>query len=275
MATFPSHAVRTLLVLVLSGALAGGLSAKPKSSLSDLDLESAEVRLTLERALQETEGLRLEIVQLKEKLAVTEAAAARLSESVTVANSEAELFRRQTGELKLKLEALGLSATAGSGSKLEQRLLTAVSDLAHSEDERKKLSEALIGLIEAVMAFAKVSATSQPDTRLALEAKMREASQLLGATPANAVDATASPATLTDGMVISLKDELALVVANIGAKHGVSVGMPFQVIRGEKLIGTVRMVDVRERIAGAVIQNLNSEKEKIQVGDRLKVAARQ
>ncbi len=47
---------------------------------------------------------------------------------------------------------------------------------------------------------------------------MREASQLLGVTPANAVDATASPATLTDGMVISLKDELALVVANIGSQ---------------------------------------------------------
>ncbi len=51
--------------------------------------------------------------------------------------------------------------------------------------------------------------------------------------------------------------------------------MPFQVIRGEKLIGTVRVVDVRENIAGAVIQNLSSEKERIKVGDRLKVDARQ
>ena len=35
------------------------------------------------------------------------------------------------------------------------------------------------------------------------------------------------------------------------------------------------MVDVRERIAGAIIQDLSSAKEKIKVGDRLRVAARQ
>jgi hypothetical protein len=76
-------------------------------------------------------------------------------------------------------------------------------------------------------------------------------------------------------MVISIKEELGLIVANIGSRQGVAVGMPFQVIRDDRLIGTVRMIDVRERIAGAVVQDLSSEKEKIKVGDRLKIAARQ
>jgi hypothetical protein len=47
------------------------------------------------------------------------------------------------------------------------------------------------------------------------------------------------------------------------------------VIRAGKLIGSVRVVDVREKIAGAYIQNLSSEKDRIQVGDRLKVDAHQ
>jgi hypothetical protein len=51
--------------------------------------------------------------------------------------------------------------------------------------------------------------------------------------------------------------------------------MPFQVRRGNDLIGTIRVVDVREKIAGGVIQNLSSENQKIQVGDRLKVDAQQ
>jgi hypothetical protein len=65
------------------------------------------------------------------------------------------------------------------------------------------------------------------------------------------------------------------VVANLGHRHGVKVGMPFQVIRDERIIGTVRVVDVREKISGAVIQDSASEKQQFKVGDRLRVDAQQ
>ena len=41
------------------------------------------------------------------------------------------------------------------------------------------------------------------------------------------------------------------------------------------MIATLRVVDVRQKICGAVIQEMDSEKEKIKVGDRLQVDARQ
>ena len=74
-------------------------------------------------------------------------------------------------------------------------------------------------------------------------------------------------------MVISIKEEWSLVVANVGKKQGVKIGMPFKVIRGDAEIGLVRVVNVRDEISGAVIQNLDSDKNKIKVGDRLRVAA--
>ena len=80
-------------------------------------------------------------------------------------------------------------------------------------------------------------------------------------------------AALTDGKVISVTEEFALVVANLGREHGVKLGMPFQIWRGEERIGLVRVVDVRDKISGAVIQDLNGKKTKIQAGDRLKVDA--
>ena len=83
------------------------------------------------------------------------------------------------------------------------------------------------------------------------------------------------PATLTDAKVISIKEELALVVANVGRRQGVKVGMPFKVVRGDGEIGLVRVVDVRDGISGAVIQSLESDKNKIKVGDRLQVATTQ
>jgi hypothetical protein len=97
----------------------------------------------------------------------------------------------------------------------------------------------------------------------------------LGDTSPNAMEAAAVPANISDGIAIAVKDDLSLVVINLGSKQGVREGMPFQVIRGEKLIGKVRVVDVRDKIAGAIVQNLFSEKDPIKVGDHLKVDAQQ
>ena len=44
-------------------------------------------------------------------------------------------------------------------------------------------------------------------------------------------------------------------------------------MRGEKKVATLRVVDVRQKICGAVIQEMDS-KENVKVGDRLQVDAR-
>jgi hypothetical protein len=264
-----------LLLVTLSGALAAGVPGLPDSSLSDLDLETAENKLTLEKTLQENRRLKEEAVVLQEKLAVSEATAARLTESVAMANGEADLFRKQIGDFKLRLEALGVGASSGNTGKLEERLLEAVSGYRRAESERQKLSESLKGLTVAAADFARKTSDTDPETRLVLEAQLRRSQELLGPASPNAPAASPAVPTLTDGTVISIKDELGLVVANLGVKQGVAVGMPFQVIRDDHLIGTVRVVQVRDKIAGAVIQDLSSERDKIKVGDHLKIAARQ
>ncbi len=64
-------------------------------------------------------------------------------------------------------------------------------------------------------------------------------------------------------------------MGNLGEKQGVKIGMPLRVMRGDKLIATLRVVDVREKISGAVIQEMSSDSAKIKVGDRLQADARQ
>ena len=54
---------------------------------------------------------------------------------------------------------------------------------------------------------------------------------------------------LLNGKVSAVKPELGCVVINLGTKHGVKVGMPFQVRRGNKVIATVRVVDARGIVA--------------------------
>ena len=107
--------------------------------------------------------------------------------------------------------------------------------------------------------------------RMEVEAQLRGTSDLI----AKAGAAVETQPTLMDGSVISVKDEWSLVVGNFGEKQGVKIGMPLRVLRGDRVIATLRVVDVRQKICGAVIQEMVSGKDKIKVGDRLQADARQ
>jgi hypothetical protein len=119
----------------------------------------------------------------------------------------------------------------------------------------------------------KSSQGADPEIRAALEKELRLANGMLNAGPDGGQPPSGGP-TLTDASVVEVKAEFALVVANIGRDAGVKVGMPFQVWRDDRRIGDVRVIDVRDRISGAVIQNLVSEEDSIKTGDRLRVDAR-
>jgi hypothetical protein len=239
-----------------------------KGSFLDLEIENRELKMSLEQMLGDKK-------QLQDALAETQKTLADMRKNLAAASGESEIFKRQATELKLRIEALGLETAGGNSAKLEQRLLTAVSDIRILTDEKKKLSEAIVRLSEAASVYARTATGANAETRLALEAQIRNANMALGLSSSFAVEASPVPASISEGGVISVKDDLALVVMNLGSQHGVKVGMPFQVTRDKRIIGSVRVVDVREKIAGAYIQNLSSEKDRIKVGDHLRVDARQ
>ena len=245
-----------------------GWAAENSSSFSDLDIEFSEARLTLQTVSDDNASMREQLMLAREQIK-------SLSESLALANGEADLFKQEATGLKLRMEALGLEGASADKTKLEQRLLKAVSDLKLLEDEKDRMAETLVRLCEALVRFLKTAVTTDGDARMAIEAEMRNANEAMGLPAIQAAEAAAISGTLTDGRVISVKEEFALVVANLGTRQGVKVGMPFQVWRGAQRIGGVRVVDVREKISGAVIQDLSSNKEKIQVGDRLRVDAQQ
>ena len=242
--------------------------AQTVGSFSDLDIEYSELKLAYEKVSQENQRLR-------QMLGETEKTIADMRENLATSKGEVEVFKRQAMELKLRSEALGLGAGGADNAKLEQRLLEAVRELRSLADQKRNLSAALIRLTDAASVYAKGATGADAETRLALEVEIRNGGTALGSATSNSSEAAALSATITDGEVISIKDELALVVMNIGRKQGVKEGMPFEVIRGDQIIGYIRVVDVRDAIAGAVIQSLTSERERIKNGDHLKVDAQQ
>lgn len=198
-----------------------------------------------------------------------------LTESLAVANAECEVFRRKFSELKLNMEAFGLASVGDNKEALEQRLLKSVRDLALTRDERDKLSEKLAALSESVVLALKTATLPNPQTRLDVEEQLRAANETLTA-PANPGAPAEPEPDLMNGKVISVKEEYSLLVANLGSKQGVKIGMPFQIVRdGNHAVGRAKVVDVRDRISGAVIEEYSSNTEKVKVGDQLRVDAQQ
>ena len=209
--------------------------------------------------------------ELRAQLSFARESVKTLTDALAASNVEAEVFRRKYSDLHLRMEALGLDSANQDRAKIEQRLLSAVSDLQLLQKEREQYRDQTLKLSEAVLHLLKTSTGGDAQARMEVETQLRSASALI-AKSQNAPEETAS---LMDGSVISVKEEWSLVVGNLGEKAGVKMGMPLRVMRGDKLIATLRVVDVRQKICGAVIQEMGSGKEKIKVGDRLQADARQ
>ena len=285
--------------LVLAGCLlitlAGNSPAQSLSSLTDRDSGDAA-----------------KVARLNEQLLLARESIRSLTESLVLANSEGEVFKRQAEDLQAKFDVLGPGGD--SGGEIEERLLSTVNELTRLQKENAMLFERLLALAEGVQIFLKTveatdneeraafekemqlkaadashsaaqaeakalldsmtrSRSAQAEARASLEMELRAADRMLGV-GAGDLEAQAAGPTLTDASVVEVKPEFALVVANIGRNAGVKVGMPFQVWRDNRRVGDVRVIDVRDRISGAVIQNLVSEEDSIQTGDRLRVDAR-
>src|SRR5437870_8691671 len=241
--------------------LARGLAAEGNSSLSESKIESAEQKITAQSLLAQNEDLHKQLSIQQESLKT-------LTASLAESNAEAEVFRRKYSDLELRMEALGLASASKDRAKLEQRLLSAVSDLHLAQKERDEYRDQMLRLNEAMLHYLKTSQSGDAQARMGVEMQLRSTNQL-ATKSRNAPDSPRQ--SLMDGSVISLKEEWSFVVGNLGEKQGVKIGMPMRVMRDDRKIATLRVVDVRQKICGAVIQEMDSEKEKIKVGDRLQV----
>jgi hypothetical protein len=254
---------RGSMIMLVGLVAVGRLAAQGNSSLSESKIENANRAGTGETLLTQNEQLRRQLSIDQESLKV-------LTSSLAQSNEAAELFRRKYSDLELRMEALGLAAANKDRAKLEQRLLAAVSDLQLAQKERDDYRDQMLRLNEAMLRFLKTSQSGDAQARMDVETQLRSTNELV----ARSHDAPDSPEPgLMDGSVISMKEEWSFVVGNLGEKQGVKIGMPMRVMRDDRKIATLRVVDVRQRICGAVIQELDSEKEKIKVGDRLQVDA--
>jgi len=207
---------------------------------------------------------------LMENLLLLRATVKHLSESLAIANAEAETFKRQAADLGMRLDTLGLAELEKNPASLEQKLLTAVREARAQQKRAGQLENALVELSEAVVTLLQQTENISPQIRMDVETRLRRANELLGLMQ-GIEEAPAVEANLTNALVIEVKPELSLAVANVGSVNGVRIGAPFRILRGNQIIGVAIAVDVRERISGLIVQSLENERIPVNKGDRLRI----
>ena len=72
---------------------------------------------------------------------------------------------------------------------------------------------------------------------------------------------------LRKAKVANVRKDLSLVVLSVGRQHGVKPGMPFDIVRENKLVATVYVVEVRDQFCGALIERME-ENNPVKVEDQ-------
>ena len=107
---------------------------------------------------------------------------------------------------------------------------------------------------------------------------MARTKALLAATarPASGRTETAAAArglvegTLGAATVLDVNPDLRLVVLNIGLLQGARVGMPLVMLRGNRVVAELKIVEVRQRICGALIERVEKQVT-LKAGDVVRV----
>lgn len=218
----------------------------------------------------EAEELKTALEVARKQLSVTEAKVGELEksrkdlqQSVAEANRVTEEIRGQYEELLLRMASFGVDLVKPDEKSLEQRLLSAVRDRDAVETQKNELARHLVQLSEATVVHLQ---SSTPEARTALERELTAASGALAMASGAKTASQARP--LADARVVSYDSEIGLVVLNAGRASGLRVGMPLNVKRDERPVSTALVVDVRDSIAGALLQEVVSTEE-VKVGDRI------
>jgi hypothetical protein len=208
----------------------------------------------LRRALDQ---LSASYTDVQQKLAEREAAVRTMTESLAIARTESELFQKLWTEAQVRVQTLGQNITETDAVAQHRQFVETLRALYLAETERQRLSEQLRRLVAAVESNDNVAV------------KVEQTKRLLSSR-----DKPAQPAvvgTIEAAKILEVNPKLRLVVLDVGAQQGARIGMPMRVWRDDRGVAELRIVEVRQKISGALIEKVEN-KVTLHAGDTARVS---
>jgi len=189
-----------------------------------------------------------------------------VAEAVRVSEEQMAASR----ETELTFQALGVDLLSREQGALEQRLIKAVRDLDIAQQQLESAEQALLDLSEAFLTYrAATEASAPPDVRQLAEQSLFLSDQALLRMQGQRDDEVL--AVTGDSQVITVDPSIGLVVFGSGRLHGLRVGTPVTISRQDRPIYIATVVDVRDSIAGALLQEKVADVEEVLAGDGVKL----
>ncbi|MDB4722073.1 hypothetical protein OAF65_10170 [Verrucomicrobiales bacterium] len=230
-------------------------------------IEELELRAALDASLKQNKELKSENAKLIQ-------VNVNLRDSLMASNAESEEFRKSYANMRLQLEALGIEAVTEGDKGVEGRLLKAMNDIRLLEEDKMRISEALINLSDKALQVIEQGKEGEQDSdelNVLLSSAVDNADKSLGIGGNYEVDGNVR-GTIHEAKIIGVKDDYGMVVFNVGRVAGAKIGMPFRLFRKDRPVGNSIVVDVRDNVSAALIKKLNKEDDYPKVGDLASVA---
>ena len=157
-------------------------------------------------------------------------------------------------------QTLGVNFVDETATQAQRQLVESVRALYLAEAERQRLIEQLQRLQDAVQKHGDVSGELVRTKTLLATSEQ----------PISGQTGKAAEGTLESAAVLDANPNLRLVVLNIGLLQGARVGMPLVVLRGDRVVAELSIVEVRKRICGALIER-TEKKVTLRTGDVARV----
>jgi hypothetical protein len=201
--------------------------------------------------------------QLKTDLEQRETIIRLLTQNLAIARTESELFQKKWSEAQMRAQTLGVNFADDTTTQAQRQLVESVRALYLAQAERERLVEQLQRLLQAVEKQSDVAG------------ELARTKALLVATEQSASDGTGkgsdgnkqAGSAIGSATVLDVNPNLRLVVLNVGLLQGARVGMPLVVWRGDRVVAQLKIVEVRQRICGALIERVE-KKVTLKAGDK-------
>jgi hypothetical protein len=190
-------------------------------------------------------------------------------DELAMAQAEAKAYREAWLELKRRDELLGVASLSPEARDSHDKVARLAGELIRSEKARQEVFEKAKAAVESAVKWA---AETDASKKAAVRSDFESAKRTLEATMKKSSEPRAMASGLTDAQIVAVDRNQQAVVLNLGSMQGAKEGMPFRILRKDQVIGSCRLIEVREMTSAGLPEQLGQGIQ-IEVGDRVAVLA--
>ena len=190
-------------------------------------------------------------------------------DELAMAQAEAKAYREAWLELRRRDELLGLASLSPEARDSHDKVARLAGELIRSEKARQAVLDKAKLAVEAAVKWA---AETDSAKRASARSEFESAKRTLEATMKETLAARPIASGLTDAQIVAVDRDQQAVVLNLGSLQGAKEGMPFRILRKDQVIGSCRLIEVREMTSAGLPEQL-AKNAQPEVGDRVAVLA--